>query len=310
MSSTSELQWVGTVECHYGGPAIVAETTDFTQWNGAQPYPLKQRRILHYFGQFTPDLPAPYGRPEAGHIHREHPSFDALIEDRDNLIDQIRSRFGDVAIEEDAKAGQIRIQLADGRSMTIALGPQSAYDEACDGPGIAWAHRLSTDDEAQGVFWEKEGPGAFSFGLSPARDELVLLRGWAPDSQGVRQAQLHVERHAPGVPTATLQVRDQGVVVAYAPISWLEMLDPDTLDRLLDDHDAGRVDLKETQHRIRSAFTSMAAAADPVVMLSAPRAPRCGAAVAMQPGTYAVSGGHAKLGPSISCIWCRFRRTP
>lgn len=47
--------------------------------------------MLHYWGQFTDELPEPWAQ-DGGHVWREAGDYEALVLDRDALLSAVRER--------------------------------------------------------------------------------------------------------------------------------------------------------------------------------------------------------------------------
>ncbi len=310
----SRIQWVAQVACEYGGPAIVADVQEYAKWMGATPYAVADRRVLHYWGQFTDELPGEYAQ-EGGHVHRRADSFDALLRDRDELLAAVRAKWSDAAITVDDEAGEAHVLLSDDRQLWIQLGPKSAYEEACDGEGPLWEHTFTTPSGREGtaLFWEKEGSGDFFVGVSEARDELVLLRTWVDEEELEDTAKAFVD--APSKfefagEDIELRTDDGRVVVAYSPFTWLQMVAAERFSAVA--AQSQELAPEEARARMMELYASLFDDR-PVVVLDAGDDSDVAAAVRLRPGTYRIAAGHydpsddddAEDAP-WSCIWCRF----
>jgi hypothetical protein len=313
----SRIQWVAQVACEYGGPAIVADVDEYAKWMGASPYAVADRRVLHYWGQFTDELPDEYAQ-DGGHAYRRADSLDALRSDRDALLEAVRAKWSDAAITVDDEAGEAHVLLPDDRQMWIEFGPKSAYEEACDGEGPLWEHTFATPSGREGtaLFWEKEGPGDFFVGVSEARDELVLLRTWVDEEELEDTAKAFVD--APSkfeFPGEDIELRTDGgrVVVGYSPFTWLQMVAAERLTAIAAQAQAEKLAPEDARARVMEVYASLFDDR-PVVMLDAgDDASDVAAAVRLKPGTYRVAAGRydpedddAAEDAPWSCIWCRF----
>lgn len=54
--TTKKLAWGGEIGCE-GGPVLVANLEDFEHWLGSEPFAPSRATELHFWSQFTSDLP-------------------------------------------------------------------------------------------------------------------------------------------------------------------------------------------------------------------------------------------------------------
>jgi hypothetical protein len=306
----SRIRWVAQIACEYGGPAIIADVKDYASWLGASPYPLEARRVLHYWGQFTDELPAAFAQ-EGGHAYRPSDTLEALHRDREALLAAVRGKWSDAAITVDDETGEAHVLLSDDRQMWIEYGPKSPYEEACDGDAPLWEHTFQSPSgrEGTGLFWDKEGPGDFVVGVSEARDELVLLRTWVDEEALENTAQAFVDASPESEivdEDIELRVGSGRVVVGYSPHTWLHMLPSARLMALANEAEAHGLSKEETRARFMSEYESLFDERD-VVRLDAGDDTGIAAAIAVRPGVYRIAvGRHEPDDEAWSCIWCRF----
>jgi hypothetical protein len=309
----ARIQWIAQVACEYGGPVLIADAADYEKWAGTLAYPLEARRVLHYWGQFSAELPEPWSQ-DGGHVWREADDFDALVRDRDALLNAVKATFAGATVTRDDTGGA-DVRLADGRRMTIELWPKSAYDEACESEDPAWLHDYSTPSgrRGRGLFWDKQGSGDFFVGATEARDEVLLLRTWVDDDALQDTAKAWVDTDPPD------EIRGEGIelvvaeaplVVAYSPHTWLGVLGPERLAEL-----TAPADPDDVRARMQAAYRSLIAipAGAPVQMLSTEENDDIAAVLHAQTGTYDVSVGFYDPevpdgAPGWSCTWCRLVR--
>lgn len=327
----SRITWVAEVACEYGGPAIVADLSDYEKWMGATPYPIESRLVLHYWGQFTNELPAPYEQ-DGGHAYRKCDSFEELLSVRDALIVAIEKKFNSAKATVDDDAGEAHVLLPDSRQMWIELGPKSQYEEACEGD-VVWSHEFHTPrgKRGHGVFWEKQGSGDFFVGVTVQRDELVLLRTWVDDEEFQDLAKSLVDdRHEAEEDDddVHLELAEGKTIVAYSPHQWLETLGREKLESIMAEIKTDGLSGEEGMAKLLDEFRSLTARATGIhpVMLSADDDEDVAAVLSLMPGTYNVSVGcfdpdddnsddddddddEGEREDSWSCIWCRFRRS-
>ena len=180
-------------------------------------------------------------------------------------------------------ACKMRVVLPDGRQLWIELGPQSAYEEACEGDG-AWGHTFETQDASgTALFWDKEGPGPFDVGISDSRDELLLLQTWVDDECCEQLARAFVASPTGCEETLDVTFETSGrVAVAYSPFGWADVI--------VGDRD-------------------QALATDAVATLSANEDKDVAAVLSLQAGKYAAAIGYhdPEDDSRWSCLWCRLR---
>ncbi len=300
----SELEWIATVIGEYGGPMIVCSEADYLRWSGSFPLPLEQRRVLHYWGQFTAKLPAPYAQ-DGGHVFREHPTREALARDFEALLAAIREKWPKATIERDDEVGSASVAISLGRRMTIQQAPMSAYDRACDALEEVGVQSFATQGglEASAVFWEKEGGGLVDIAITADRRELVLLRTWVNDEADEQTARTFVAQTAPDSEELRLDLTRR-VVVAYSPHTWLTMLPKAAFERAsaAPDRAAGRTILEESFRALVGDVSS-----EPK-LLDGPEDRDVACVLELEPGTYRVSAGSHEE-DEWSAIWCRLRRS-
>lgn len=309
----SRIQWVAEIVCEYGGPAIVASARDYEKWTGNAPFSIEERRVLHYWGQFTDQLPEPY-REDGGHVYREADSLDALRADRDALIKAIEATFPGAKATVDEEEGEAHVLLPDDRQMWIEFSPKSQYELACEGD-VVWEHSFTTKrgSEGTGLFWDFEGAGAFWVGVSAGRDELVLLRTWVDEEEFETTAKAHVDsppEDEEGTDEIALEVTEGPIVVGYSPHHWLGILGAEQLQAVMAEVQGGMTKEQGLERLVAAFRTRLApATGDNVVMLSSDEEEDVAAVLSLQPGRYAISVG--RYDPDEggwSCIWCRFKR--
>lgn len=310
--STSEIEWVAQVSCEYGGPAIIADVADYQKWMGSTQYPMERRTTLHYWGQFTSELPGDYAQ-EGGHVSRKCQDLPSLRKERDALIAAVEAKFSGATATVDDEAGEAHILLPDGRQMSIEFAPKSQYEEACAGEGEIWPHSFaSKTGDGHGLFWDKQGSGDFFVGVSKTHDELILLRTWVDHDSFDATAQAAVatrhrdEQDAQGL---HLVVSEGPVVVAYSPYSWLTMLGEARANALASELS----DRPQQSHaHMQAAYRALVTGGKDTRMLASDEDQEVAAVVTLTPGKYSTSYGNfepednGNSDGNWSCIWCRF----
>ena len=262
---------------------LIAALAEYPHWTGARPHPLEKRRALHYWGQFSRELPEPY-RQEGGHVYRPAEDYASLVAERDALMRAVQTKFPDVGVEINDAGDTVHLVLPDGRQMWIEMSPSSEYEEACE-LGRVGVHAFPG---GSAVIWDKEGGGVVSVGVSATGDELVLLRTWVDHDEHEAVARAFVDAPPEDEETseATFRCDDTRIVVAYAPIALAD------------------TDVEEDELRERSSDGSP-------VSLRTDEDADVAAVLALRPGRYALADGAYEPedeDAGWSCIWCRLTR--
>lgn len=290
------LSWKGVVNCE-GGPIVVADIDAWWHWLGSEPFSqlrmqqglpadvltrLPQQRVLHYWGQFTSELPEPFAWTE-GHRFLEYATEVEAFAQLSALRAAITQHFrGTVNTDADG-FGFVR---DDGRRFTAELAPTSAYDEAWQAAtGAAWEHPLGP--LGAGLFWEMEGGGTADVAMSGDGRELVLVRSWLSGDEATADAEcaevlaLIAARPEEESPDAHLSVASGIVIAAWSPMAPFDL-----------------ANVKD------SAALKASIAAQRVVSLGSDAL--CGIALGftLTPGRYRASVGRHDS-ERWSCHWCR-----
>jgi hypothetical protein len=169
------MKWVATIGCE-GGPVLVADVDGFVHWTGAASVPGTQK-ILHYWGQFTRELPAPFSQ-DGGHRFEECSSHQDAKGKLRELVSAVTTKFPGALVVEDPHDGSCEMTIPDRRRMWAELSPKSVYDAAWQAHQSedAFTHPISPSQ--QGLFWDIEGPGNVDVAVSPSKDEIVMVRTW------------------------------------------------------------------------------------------------------------------------------------
>ncbi len=296
----ARLDWVASVGCE-GGPIMVADLPSFTKWTGAAPYTALRAanpkfieatkdkiRTLHYWGQFSDQLPEPF-RAEGGHQFIELATEAEAIAKLDELCVTIKAALPTVEITRDDEQTHFLLPGGDGDDdleMHAELSPKSEYDaswQAHEGEEC-WTHAFR--DAASGLFWEMEGSGVAEVGVSSDASELVMLRTWIDEDVSEQTAQAHVDaRRDDEVEGPELTIASGKAIVAWSPIAPFDLAGIANPEALLALADTGPAEL---------ATQTMGG---------------IGAVVRVKPGRYHVTHGAYEtpddVEPSWSCRWCR-----
>ena len=306
---------------------MVTDARHYERWTGAMRRDLDDARVLHYWGQFTPELPAPYTM-DGGHAYRESASFEELRRDLDALLAAVKKTFPDAKVEIDEEDGAAHVMLPDNRQMWIEFRATTHYDAAILVPEdeeedddeyvdrSVWVHGYQTSrgDKGSAVFWDKQGAGWVSIGLTKERDELVLLRTWVDEDRFQATAKELVDSPSEGervAEGAELNVASERIIAAYSPHSWMHIVGPERLEKLVDELEGMEPD--EAREKLYQTFRAHHEDRDDDAVDLTVDGAAIATAVRLLPGTYDVSfGSHDPEGESDedgwSCIWCRFKR--
>src|SRR5688572_19773242 len=93
--------WRTSIACE-GGPVIVADVSDFLDWRGTEPLPNAERRELHIWSAFTPELPERF-RPNGpnGHQFVLAQNYAALETMRDELLQFVSATWPNTVVTKE-----------------------------------------------------------------------------------------------------------------------------------------------------------------------------------------------------------------
>lgn len=196
MANDNDFEWGATVGCE-GGPVMVVDLPGFAKWTGSTPYaelrklnPAKAERFadkmktLHYWGQFTDQLPDPFckgGGHQYVHCASEAEARTKLAE----LVAAVKKKFPNVEVTEGEEQTHFLVPNGsgngsgnEGMQMWAELAPKSEYDASWQPHTgeVTWEHAFGKSERA--LFWDIEGGGIASVGVSKSGDEILLLRTW------------------------------------------------------------------------------------------------------------------------------------
>lgn len=186
---------------------MVVDLPDFAQWTGATPFAelrkldaARAKRFadrtttLHYWGQFTDQLPPPF-QAEGGH---QYLRFETEAEARKKLAElrkAVEAKFPNVEVEVDDEQTQFTLP-DDGGGMVAELSPKSEYDASWQANEEAdcWTHSFGTDGKATALFWEMEGDGSADVAVADDGATLVLVRSWLSGEDETENAETEAVR--------------------------------------------------------------------------------------------------------------------
>lgn len=302
------LRWIGKVVCEGGGPVMVADLPGFAQWTGGVPFTelraadpghaqaLAQRmNTLHYWGQFTDRLPAPF-RADGGHQYITCASETAAEAKLAELRAAVRAAFPTATVHADETRTHFFLPETE-EEMTAEVSPQSEYDAAWQTKGDTGSFHHSFGDDAGGFFWDIEGSGVVDVGVSDDGTELVMVRSWMSeeDEDDVEQVAavraFVTSRRADEEPVGDVEISSGKAVCIWSPIAPFQ----------LEGMDAGP-----------EALMMLGEQAHPV-SLSTRLIGDVGTILRLRPGRYMATLGDTDgndddddaNGPPWSCRWCR-----
>ena len=249
MSTATTHSWAGTIGCE-GGPVKVVDLPWFGQWTGAFQFAdlrkvdeEKAKRFadrmttLHYWGQFTDRLPAPFAA-DGGHQFVHYASEGEARKKRDELRDAVKAKFPNAEVTEDEE--QLHVLLPDtDEELWAELAPKSEYDAAWQAhpDEECWTHAFGKD--ARALFWDIEGAGCADVGVSADGGEIVLVRSWLSgedDTEAEEEAAVraHVSRPRKGEkPGGEVELPTGKAVLVWSPIAPFQLEGVSGLDALL-----------------------------------------------------------------------------
>ena len=219
LSSEAAMIQIGEIET-YGGPFVFASWHSLDAWCGGDGLDPSQQTTLHYYGQFTSELPEPFAR-EGGHVYLPTESAEELTRRMSTLRDLVVETFPGTT--ETAEPSGFVLTRPDRRMMWVLRHPESRYEMACDAGGDENAWRFAiTDDVAdssqRGVFWVIEGQGAAELHAAPDSSSIVAMRVWlneGADAASLRERVLALPADG-GRSLGTLQLDESGFAVLFS----------------------------------------------------------------------------------------------
>jgi len=295
------LRWIGTVDCE-GGPVLLVAPADYAKWTGSFPFELLEKRFpddprfanrrlsLHYWGQFTDRLPAPF-REDGGHVFRR---YDTGAEAKAKLAElraAVEQLEPGIAVNVDETSGRVQFRTQNGEQMTAELAPSSMYDAAWqehEGEKV-WTHPLP---QGEGLFYDIKGAGTAE--VAVGNGHLVIVRTWLSGDDDTEAAEKEAIRAF--VANARPSEKESGemtftssrLIAVWSPIARVQL-----------------------GHKTLEAYEA-AMAGDAVVELSTERFRGVGQCFSIAPGRYRISVGHSDEEDDDDrewkCRWCRLTK--
>ncbi|MYM86361.1 hypothetical protein GTP91_04105 [Rugamonas sp. FT82W] len=206
--------WVEEIECE-GGPVVFANAEDFLQWRGAKPFGSEQANELHYWSQFTSELPLEF-QPDgpAGHQYISSANPAAL---RDQLMQTIESLWPGTTV--DRRGVKWVATRPDGRKLNAELSPSSEYDRMIRHLDNEAVHVFA--DGRSAYFWSV-APGWVRIATDPQRGLVHLAQvEFADDEAAVADGYQYAQSQifSSGEPGQRYCISGGPVVVAWSPNS-------------------------------------------------------------------------------------------
>lgn len=259
---------------------LVADVDGFVHWTGAAPLPGTQK-TLHYWGQFTRELPPPFAQ-DGGHRFEEHASHEDAKGKARELVSAVTAAFPGAIVVDNPVDGSWEITIPDRRRMWIELAPKSAYDAAWQAHqgDEAFSHPISPTQRA--LFWDTEGPGVVDLAVATSRDEVIMLRTWVNEPEQEQTIRAFVEgRRAEETLAADILLATGVGVFVWSPTAAVQLVGVD-----------GAAGLRAI------------ADADPPATLRSAIIDGLGTVLRLKPGRYeATVAMHEE--EEWSCRWCR-----
>ncbi|HEX7602486.1 MAG TPA: hypothetical protein VF316_12810, partial [Polyangiaceae bacterium] len=192
---------------------------------------------LHYWGQFTDKLPAPF-KAEGGHHYLTHATEEEARAKLAELCRAAKLKLPTVEITEDDEQTHFLLSSEDDEEeMWAELSPKSEYDASwqANAEEESWIHAFGG---VRGLFWDVGGPGVADVGVSADGTEIVLVRSWVDEDEDEEEVRALVdapsEREVPG---GEVSIPSGKAVVIWSPIAPFQLTGlegPDELAKLGD----------------------------------------------------------------------------
>lgn len=201
------MDWCVEIACE-GGPVLVANSDDFREWTGSEPFPSSRRKQLLFYSPFTRELPEEFRKyGDTGHVVVETSDPAGL---RDRLIAACMESFPGSTV--DRTGGSWVLTRSDGKKLHAYLEPSSEY---------ALATRTLKEDglhafgNARSCFLWSAEPGVVLVQVSRDHSMLMLAQvNYANSDQDVADAYAHASTTPPTNDSGVRYEVVQGPVVA------------------------------------------------------------------------------------------------
>lgn len=212
---------------------MLTDLSSFAQWTGAATY-VELRELsptfaeatkdrmstLHYFGQFTSELPAPFAA-EGGHQFLRCATEAEARGKLEELKRAVKAKFPNVEISEDAEQTHFLLPGEDEDAEMVAeLSPKSEYDASWQAheEDECWTHEFGKGQK--GLFWDIQGGGVADVGVTAAGDEIVLVRSWVDEDEHEEQVRALVDApSAKEVASGEITIATGKAVVIWSPVA-------------------------------------------------------------------------------------------
>lgn len=226
-----------------GGPLFFAELENFAEWTGATSFTTLceaspdwadqhagRVRAVHYWGQFTDELPAPW-RAEGGHQYvwcKDEAEARATFT---LLLAAVKQQFPKATIHEEEQETLVvlpaNVTDEDDLEMHIELAPASEYDSAtmADNADEVWSYTWGPHGKHAGLLWEMHGMGVAYVAVQKRNhqvEEIIVVRTWTHDDSDedaakawISQARIDEEEKA----ECELHLSRGRLAIVWAPIA-------------------------------------------------------------------------------------------
>jgi hypothetical protein len=243
----NRMSWVASVGCE-GGPLMVADLPDYAKWTGGAPYAeLRQMnakyaettkdrmRTVHYWGQFTDQLPEPFGA-DGGHQYIQCATEAEAQAKLDALIAAVKKALPTVEVTVGDDQTHFLLPGKDeDLEMQAELAPKSEYDASwqANEDADAWFHEFG---QARALFWDIQGGGTADVGVTAEANEVVLVRSWVDEDSDEKHVRKLVDAKAKTEQVVgSVAIPSGRAIVVWSPIApfQLEGIDgPEALAKL------------------------------------------------------------------------------
>lgn len=249
----------------------MANSDDFREWTGSEPFPSSRRKQLLFYSPFTRELPEDFRKyGDVGHIVVETPDPAAL---RDRLIAACMESFPESTV--DCTGDGWVVTRTDGKKLRAYLEPSSEYALAIQTLKEDGVHAFGS---ARSCFLWSAEPGLVLVQVRRNHSELLLAQvNYANSDQDIADAYAHASTTPPTNDSGVrYEVAQDPVVAIWSPQSAADL---------------------ETDFNIDSPC-----AGNPGITLDLVTS-KSGAAVWLRPGTYAARSAYSKAS-SWGVSWC------
>jgi len=201
------MDWSAEIVCQ-GGPVLVANSDDFREWTGSEPFPSSWRKQLLFYSPFTRELPEDFRKyGDTGHIVVETPDPAVL---RDRLIAACMASFPGSTVDRTGDGWVVT--RPDGKKLHAYLEPSSEYALAIQTLKEDGMHAFGNARSC--VLWSAE-PGLVLVQVRRNHSELLLAQvNYTNSDHDIADAYAHASTTPPTNDSGVRYEVAQGPVVA------------------------------------------------------------------------------------------------